>query len=91
MLSEDVKDIGITEKRVLLEPEVVRQVVRLLKAKKVFTQKDISEYIEFVIGGVLNRNCSLPYKSFKKFQRLAKGISASLQVKEIKCRKIYNK
>jgi hypothetical protein len=91
MLSEDVKDIGIQEKRVLLEPGNVQKIVKLLKAQKGLTQKAISEYIGFLIGNVLNSGSSLPNKSFKKLQKLAKGINASLQVKEIKCIKRYTK
>ena len=91
MVIDGVKDIGFTEKRVLLEPESVRQIVNLLKSQKGLTQKDISDYIGFLIGSVLNRGSSLPYKSFTKFQTLAKGVRASIQVKEIKCRTTYNK
>lgn len=91
MLSEDVKNIGITEKRVLLEIENFRQIVKLLKVQKGLSQREISEYIGFFIGDVLNHGYSLPYKSFKKLQSLAKGIQKSLQVKDIKWKKSFNK
>ncbi|KKL14363.1 hypothetical protein LCGC14_2516400, partial [marine sediment metagenome] len=91
MLSEDVKNIGVMKKRVLLEPKEVRHVVKLLKAQKGMSQKDISKSIGFLIGSILNQGCSLPYESFKKLQVLATGIHESLQVKEIKYRKSYNK
>ncbi|HEA70844.1 hypothetical protein LCGC14_1456110 [marine sediment metagenome] len=90
MLNEDIKNIGITNKRVLLESEEVRKVITLLKTKKGMSQKDISDSIGFLIGDVLNHGYSLPYESFKKLQQLAGEIHLLLHIIKIKWRKSYN-
>ena len=91
MESESIKSIGIKEKRVLLEVENVRETIKLLKIKEGMSQKDINEYIGYFIGNFLNKGCSLPYESFSRLQTLAKRVQKALHVKQIKCRRTYNK
>ncbi|MFX1375410.1 MAG: hypothetical protein ACFFA0_06335 [Promethearchaeota archaeon] len=91
MLSKDLEDIGIKQKRVLLEPENVREIVKLLKTQKGLSQRVISEYIGYYIGDVLNSGYSLPYENFTKLQTLALRVQKTLHFKEIKCRRTYNK
>ena len=90
-MSEDIKDIGIMKKRVVVELEEVLEAVKLLKVQKRMTQKDITDYIGFRINNILKGCFSIPYESFEKLQQLSHRIRRSLQIKKIKWKKSYNK
>ncbi len=90
-MCEELESIGTKKKRVLVEPEDLQQVVKLLKVHKGLSQDKITENIGFRIADALNHGYSIPYESFKKLQFISEGTNVTLRVKTTKYRKYYNK
>ena len=65
MMSEDIKSIGIREKRVVVVLEEVREVANVLKAQKRMTQNDITDYIGFRINNILKGGCSVLLRALR--------------------------
>jgi rubrerythrin len=91
VMNESTSEIGIREKRVVVELKGLRQVVKLLKTQRGMSLEDITKVIEFRIADALNSGYSIPYESFKKLQAISEEYKVNLQVKKSKYRTHYNR